>query len=205
MPESPAMMSIAEICRETGFDRSALSRFLGESVVRRWLGGEYSHPSYPRTSLPAFEWMRLQHERGIKPRPLSIAVADIGVGATPGQDKQDREAAADDGENTREAVEVPAPALDTFGGLVRTEQVNEALDYFVDRLAGRLEDAGVLPVREDRLLTREEAAALLACPPGAVGRRVRPVLPGTWSWIELQDYMRDLRARPRKVRARKQC
>ncbi|MGI4791664.1 MAG: helix-turn-helix transcriptional regulator [Janthinobacterium lividum] len=67
----------------------------------------------------------------------------------------------------------------------------------VHRLTQTIEDfitavKDIAPVREDRLLTRIQVAELLACSPGAVRKRVKPVGRGVWRWSDVMRYIRDM-------------
>jgi hypothetical protein len=66
-------------------------------------------------------------------------------------------------------------------------------DFLVNAMASRVQEAKLLPAREDRFLNRTEAAKLLACKPGAVGKRVEPVSRETWSYLMIQDFMAEKR------------
>lgn len=64
-----------------------------------------------------------------------------------------------------------------------------AMERLSDMLAARL------PMPADRLVDRMEAAQLLACKPGAVGRYVRPVRRGAWRHSDVQSYIAGLSQR----------
>ncbi len=58
-----------------------------------------------------------------------------------------------------------------------------AMERLSDMLSSRL------PAPADRLVGREEAAQLLACKPGSVGRYIRPVRRGAWRHSDIQRYI----------------
>lgn len=61
----------------------------------------------------------------------------------------------------------------------------------------------VLPASDDRLVTKEEAAQALACPPGSVSRYVRPVRRGVYRWSDVQAYIAGLEPQARQARPKK--
>ena len=185
---APEMVNIAQIMAATGFDRNTITRFLDRAEVRAWLGGKETHPQYQRASLPAFAWILEQHKSGIKPGALAAMVAN------------------------REPLEfqstglvssaTPASASTAETALSITDNRKSEIDYttgaikqVADTLLVAIKDAGLLPVREDRALDRDEAAQLLGCKPGSVGRLVASIRPGTWSFVMVQDHLAEERAR----------
>ncbi|MES2464991.1 MAG: hypothetical protein V4671_30870 [Armatimonadota bacterium] len=181
-------ISLARVVTETGIHRSALNRFLDEPAIRRWLGGEASHPAYPKESLPAFVWLNEQYTRGIKPKALGLIVAPLPVGAVP---EEGGGAGAVPVPDTQELVADRNPDSAILNP--SSPQMTAAMDYLANALVSRVQEAKLLPAREDRFLSREQAAELLACEPGVVGRRVKPVSRETWSYLMIQDYMTDQR------------
>ena len=178
---APDTINIAQIMAATGFERNSITRFLDRVEVRTWLGGKETHPQYPRASLPAFAWILEQHKAGIKPGALAALVAG-------------REPLNFDGDSAL------VPAAET--ALSISDNRKSEIDYttgaikqVADTLLAAIKEAGLLPVREDRTLDREEAAELLGCKPTGVGRLVPSIRPGVWSFLMIQDHLAEERAK----------
>jgi hypothetical protein len=185
-------ISLARVVTETGIHRSALNRFLDEPAIRRWLGGEASHPAYPETSLLAFHWLHKKYQEGLKPKPLGLLVAQLPVAAVP----EEGGSLLPDGGGVESGDLLPDLIPDSSDTAIlnpNSPQMTAAMDYLANALVSRVQEAKLLPAREDRFLDRKQAADLLACEPTAVGRRVKAVSRETWSYLMIQDYMAEKR------------
>lgn len=187
MPK-PGMLNLIEIMKATGFERPALNRYLAIPAVRNWLGGE-EHPLYHESRMGQFHQMLAQSKRGVKPQAFAIGISADHVE----RDIQIRE----EPDSELPVTENRLPEISKR--LTDTEQYAgigaAAAGAFADVLIERVRQSGILPPVEDRFLTREQAAELLACKLSAVGRRVRPVMAETWSHIHIQAFMAAARAR----------
>ena len=177
------MLNTTEIANQSGWlpKKSAMLRFLDEPAVREWLGGKDTHPNYPADALPRFKWMLEQYGKGVKPKMLLLAVQGQASGSTE--------------ETSLVAVDAPAGELTRRAAEMTISDADALADRFADRIAETLArlNQESRPALEDRFLNREQAAELLACPPGAVGRRVRPVMANTWSFLDIQAFMVEAR------------
>lgn len=183
-----SLLSLAEIVRRTGIDRSALNRYLALPENRDLLRGADTHPNYPIHSIPLFLRLAEQHEAGkVTPKTLAAwweaeeAAAPSMTMRTVDRNSVNGQSAHNGGQslNNGEALTV-TPAAMEHGA----ERLAEALVNAVQR-------AGLV-VGADRLLSGEEAAALLNCKPRGVAYRVRPVGAATYRLSDIQIYIRSL-------------
>lgn len=195
------LLSLAEIVRRTGMDRSALNRYLAEPENRALLGGADTHPQYSLSCLPRFERLASQHQLGaITPKTLAawwrreeemsptLDIRDLDRNSDIAQTVRSERRNSDNGHNpeTLPALTL-APASMEAGAEVLVRTVLQG----VQALVADLRSQGVL-VGADRLLSASEAAQMLNCKPRGVSHRVRPVGAGTYRLSDVQSYIRSL-------------
>lgn len=191
------MLGVSDILRALALDkaaRSVLNRFLERPPVRAWLGGAITHPRYPAASLPCFAWMMEQSEKGIGPKAMAVAVADLEPLAVPGDPGSGNGTSvvrnSENGNGAGNGSSSTALQLSDPNDMAR------AAEMLASAFVRQVREASLLPTApplDDRLLDREEAAALLRCEPRGVGRRVPPVRQGFWSYLMIQKHLAGLR------------
>ena len=179
------MVNIAQIMAATGFDRNTITRFLDRAEVKHWLGGKETHPMYQRAAIPAFAWISEQHKAGIKPGALAAMVAN--------REPLNFEASQTGLVSSATAPETALSISDNRKSEI--DYTTGAIKQVADTLLVAIKDAGLLPVREDKALDRDQAAQLLGCKPGSVGRLVSSIRPGVWSFVMVQDHLAEERTR----------
>lgn len=105
-------------------------------------------------------------------------------------------------------ADLTGPAARFFAGLLSPlTRLPAAMDNVADAIRelreGRSSAAALPPPQDrllikDRLLTAEEAAALLACSPRSVGRHVKEVLPRKWKESDVLRYIQQLKPKAQK-------
>ena len=175
MPDN--MMSIADIVRETGMDRSALNRYLAIEANREFLGGKSTHPVYPARSLATFHRLSEQHAKGqITPKTLAASWTDReNVVTVPASDR-----------NSDTAYPDTAQEL-----TINPLSLQQGADAFAQAIIDACQRAGLV-IGQDRLLCAEEAAQILNCKPRGLSRRVPPVERGSWRLSDVQRYIASL-------------
>lgn len=85
------------------------------------------------------------------------------------------------------AAAAQVPVLAEINDLRARVEAQEAIPTLTGAIRAALGDFA--PVRADRLLTREQAAELLACRPRTVGRYITAVRKGVYRWSDVRRYI----------------
>lgn len=159
----------------------ALTRLLRDDAknghrLQNWLDGfiEDGAVRYPDTALEGFLQLAELHAGGLRGRPLLNRLLD---GPQTANAQTQLQIENDGGANALAIAPLHKP--DGVAQLGRA-------------IVQALQEAGVVTPPEDKLLTGEEAAALLACSPASLRKRVRPVLRGRWRRSDLLRYIAEL-------------
>jgi len=176
-------LTMMDIVRATGMNRSALIRYLQIPENRRLLGAEGDPPTYPEENINIFHRLHLLHEAGTV-KPLTLA----GTFDVLFRDDQSLPVRFPNTEpdTLAQGTHIEAQFLpDTPEGITLLREMVELL-----RLTSR-----------DELLTTQQAATVLKCHPSNIRRTTgltpaRKGRPNLYLMSEIQAYLRSLRHRP---------
>lgn len=181
------LLTLADIVRATGIDRSALNRILELPENRDLFQGLSTHPQYPVDSLPRFHRLAdLVAAKKITPKTLSTWWKDESLSPMIEVDRIPDNRIPD----TEQAMIVTPDALE------------KGAEVLADALVTAAQRRGITFVL-DRLVSGEEAAAMLNCTSRGVAYRVRPVEPGSYRLSDIQAYIHSLAPLIPKPRQRK--
>ena len=187
-------LTVSQIMAEVGWtDRSSLARYLENEQTRMLLGASgNSRPTYPKAALPALAALYQAHQEHRctpKTAPLLIS-AFLGTGpAMVLPDKTLSENRKFDLIGQREVV-LPDnwfPIDNRFspnGQGAPSAEIVRVMQEFIETVKD------LVPVPEDCLLTRSQAAVLLACTPSSVSRFVKPLRRGAYRRSDCLRYIR---------------
>jgi hypothetical protein len=193
------MIGIVDVCSETGLERGVVNRFLAEDEIREWLGGKDTHPKYPASSMPLFHWMAGKYRAGVKPKMLAVGLKNPDA---PGQDGELPPllppAVPPPPKNGMFDIRLPDEAGIAVIGQIAEIVAQRFGGVLIEQIAASrlLPAPEERPIVEDKLLTRDQAAELLACDPAAVGRYVKPARGGAspaWSHRMVQNCIAEAR------------
>jgi hypothetical protein len=174
-------LSIADLERALAprMNRSLIQRYDENEELRHLL--QKDGRTYPASALPY--WIRLCEAREQSPPLVKPETAGVFLRGIMEQNGADQPVIAD-----RLPANIAISGNGTALAAVLKESSGEAIDL-LRRLVVAVERERA-EVAEDRWIGAEEAMKLLSCSRRALGRRVRPVMRETWSFLEVQAFMR---------------
>ena len=156
------MLTVTDIIRALGKDteaegkktRSVISRYLEDEETRALLGASGPvRPAYPKESIPVFQALLRANASGeVTPKTLARHFSPNHSASTP--------------------ILANLSILGNSGNALEAMQQNEMVQVMQEFISA-VKD--IVPVPEDRVLTRLDAADLLACAPRSVSRFVQPL------------------------------
>ena len=158
---------------EGRMDQQMVEQFHQNKEVRELLGAHADE--YPIWSLRYWRYLAEVRERACEPESAGAFLRAL-------IEQEGRPA------DEEEAEEDEAPE-----GMLAPREVKAAAEAFAEALVRRAKAEGLFPLQEDRLIGKDEAGRLLNCTPQSVSRRVRPLQPGTWSYLQIQEFIAGLR------------